>query len=150
METRIVVSDALEAQRSAVSVEEREPTRQRIRRFAERELALRRERLERAEAKETQELDLRRRYDQDRRAVRDQLPLEPTKTFKLDRGDYGGSIEDREPQAAARQSDAGMRSREGAVFGLKVEPVSALKAHPYRLYFNWPALREDRVTGKAD
>ena len=151
METNGFVSEVLDAQRTAVIAEELEQTRQRIRRFAEQELASRRERLERAETVETQELDLRRKYDQDRRAIREQGTREASKKTRLNGGDYKRSIEGSPPtQADAPKSQASPEPPQGTILEMKVQPILAFKDHPYRLYFNWPALREDRVTGEAE
>jgi hypothetical protein len=151
METRILVSDLSAAQRHAAVAEEWEHTRHHVDPFAEEELALRRERLERAETKEVQELELRRRVEQDRRAIREQAAREASKRFQSDRGGYRKRIETAQSSETHTASTRyGSQTDENAMFEVGVEPVSAFRDHPYRLYFNWPALREDRVTGKAD
>ena len=151
METRILVSDLSYPQRHAAAAEEWEHTRHHVDRFTEEELALRRERLERAEAKEAQELELRRRVEQDRKAIREQAAREALKRFQSDRGGYRKRVESAqsiEPQTA--KTPHGSQADDNAILEIGVAPVSAFRDHPYRLYFNWPALREDRVTGKAD
>ena len=150
MQAKIFVSEGSETQRNAAVVEELEQTRQCIRCFAEQELVRRRERQERVEAKEAQELDLRRKLDQDRKAVREQLAREASRRFKVNRGEFKKKSPDSKPvQTEVAKSDRGAQPLQGSTLELKGEPVSTFKDHPYRLYFNWPALREDHITGKA-
>ena len=150
MQAKIFVSEGSETQRNAAVVEELEQTRQCIRCFAEQELARRRERQERVEAKEAQELDLRRKLDQDRKAVREQLTREASRRFKVNRGEFRKKSPDSKPvPTEIAKSERRAQPPQGGTLEMKVEPVSALEDHPYRLYFNWPALREDHITGKV-
>jgi hypothetical protein len=148
MQTRILVSDLSSVHHAALAGEWAQRHRG-VDPLAAEELALRRERLERAEAIEAQELELRRRVEQDRRAVRDQLAREASKRFQSDRGGYRKRLDDPKSMQEVVKSVGDVQSVAGVALERKLEPGSALKHHPYRLYFNWPALREDRVTGKV-
>lgn len=147
MQAKILVSESSKTQRNAAVVGELGKTRECIRCFAEQELALRRERQERTEAKDAHGLELRRRLDQDRRAVREQLTREASRKFNVNGGQKSeGSTP---VQAEFAKSEGVSQPLPGRTLGPKPGPASTLEDHPYRLYFNWPALREDHVTGKA-
>src|SRR5262245_8324562 len=119
----------------------------RIRRFQEQELALRRERQERAEGNVAQALVLRRRFDQDRKAIREPLAAEVPTDVRVSvvphqrkQGQEGQTLSGT-PAKAVCKPDVAAGSQSGAAVG---------RDHPYRLFFNWPALREDHITGRAE